>query len=96
MDTQSVRTKGEDLATSLLGNLLWISLAHIDNIDKLLDQLVQFSKNNLSNYINAIDNNSRLEVSLVIDLQIASYRANANRCPSLVSLPSLALLVRLE
>lgn len=93
MDTQSVRTKGEDLATSFLGNLLWISLAHIDNVDKLLDQLVQLSKNNLSNYINAIDNNCRLAVSFVIDLRTVSCRDNVDGCPWLVSLPSLALLV---
>lgn len=96
MDTQSVGTKGEDLATGLLGNLLWISFAHIDKVDKLLDQLIQLSKNNLSNYINAIENISRLAVSLVIDLQIASCRASADGCSWFVSLPSLALLVRLE
>lgn len=48
VNTQSVRTKGEDLAPCLLGNLLCISLAHIDNVDELLDHLVQLSKNNLS------------------------------------------------
>lgn len=80
MDSQSVRTKGEDLATGLLGNLFWIPLTYIDKVDKLLDQLVQLSKNNLSNYINAVEKNFKLAVSLVIDPQIASGRANVDGC----------------